>query len=213
MLKKNRKKMLLSSIVILLPILAGLLLWEKLPERVAVHWDTQGNPDNWAGRPFAVFGLPLFLLAIHWLGMLVTARDPGNREQSGKVLEMVFWICPVISLLGFAVIYAWGLGFTVDFSRIVLLLLGAMFVFIGNYLPKCRKNSTIGIKLPWTLSSEANWHATHRFSGKVWIIGGILLALSALLPKGIFPWVMLSVLGVLAGIPAVYSYVYHKRNG
>ena len=69
MIKKHLKFLIMTSFIILLPILAGLLLWDQLPEQIPSHWNTDGEIDGWSSKPFAVFGLPLILLAVHWLCM------------------------------------------------------------------------------------------------------------------------------------------------
>ena len=179
MLKKNKGLMILTSVIILLPMLAGILLWDRLPEQMATHWGGNGEADGWSSRPVAVFGLPLFLLAIHWLGVWLTGQDRRNRNQNEKVLQMMFWIAPVISLFGMGSTYASALGQPPRIDRLAMLLLGIVFTIIGNYLPKCRQNYTIGIKIVWTLSDEENWNATHRLAGKLWVIGGLLLCCCA----------------------------------
>ena len=117
---------------------------------------------------------------------------------------------PILSLLCAGLSYALSAGISLSVGRITTLSLGLMFAAIGNYLPKCRRNYTIGIKVTWALASDENWNATHRFAGKVWVIGGVAVMLAALLPEG---WnVFAAVLGavVISVIPAVYSYRYYK---
>ena len=213
MIKNNRYKLLFSSIVILLPIVFGLVFWNELPEQMVTHWGIDGNADGWSNRYFAVFALPIFILIIHWLCIFCTTiLDPKNKNQNSKVFGLVIWITPIISLVTNGIIYA--ASFDKEFSPylITTLLIGVMFVVIGNYLPKCKQNYTIGIKVKWTLESEKNWNATHRFGGKVWVIGGLLIMISSFLPETIIPWVMLSSIVILAIVPMVYSYLYYKNS-
>ncbi len=212
MLKKNKGLMILTSVIILLPMLAGILLWEQLPERMATHWGVNGEADGWSSRPVAVFGMPLLLLAIHWLGVWLTGQDKRNRHQNEKVLQMMFWIAPVISLFGSGSTYASALGQPLRIDRLALLLLGIIFAIIGNYMPKCRQNYTIGIKVVWTLSDEENWNATHRLAGKLWMIGGLLLMLCAFLTGPAPVWVMPVVLGIMVGAPILYSWRFSQRK-
>lgn len=188
MITKYQKELIVSSIVILLP--AFVSLW--VPE---LH-------SLW---------LPcLSLLAGQWLCFLISAADPGNRGRNEKPLRLVLWIMPILSLLCAGLSYALSAGISLSVGRITTLCLGLMFAAIGNYLPKCRRNYTIGIKVTWALASDENWNATHRFAGKVWVIGGVAVMLAALLPEG---WnVFAAVLGavVISVIPTVYSYRYYK---
>ena len=212
MLKKNKGLMIATSIIVLLPMLAGVLLWDQLPERMAIHWGANGEADGWSSRPVAVFGMPLFLLAIHWLGVWMTGQDKRNRHQNEKVLQIIFWIAPAVSLFGMGSTYASALGQSLPVDRLVMLLLGILFVIIGNYLPKCRQNYTIGIKIVWTLSDEENWNATHRLAGKLWMAGGFLLLLCAVLPGAALTWALPVVLGIMVGVPIVYSWWFSLRK-
>lgn len=212
MLKKNKGLMILTSVIILLPVLAGILLWDRLPEQMATHWGGNGEADGWSSRPVAVFGLPLFLLAIHWMGVWLTGQDRRNRNQNEKILQMMFWIAPVISLFGMGGTYAAALGQSLRIDRLALLLLGIVFTIIGNYLPKCRQNYTIGIKIIWTLSDEENWNATHRLAGKLWVIGGLVLIVAAFLPGNWHIFVAPLLLGIMVVIPIVYSWWFHRNQ-
>ena len=92
MLKKNKNNLILSSIVISLPILVGLVLWNKLPDTFPTHWNCSGEADGFSSKTFAIFGIPLIMLALHWLCIWFTLKDPKNKEQSTKVFGMVLWI-------------------------------------------------------------------------------------------------------------------------
>lgn len=212
MIKNNKWKLLISSVIILLPMIAGLILWDVLPEKMATHWGVGGKADGFSSRPFAVFGLPAFMLLIHWICVFFTAADRKNRQQNKKVFGMIFWICPIMSVLSGAIIYASAFGIKFNMDVIMLIAIGLMFTIIGNYLPKCKQNHTIGIKVPWALNDEENWNATHRFCGKVWVIGGLLLMAAAFLPQAVIPYVLLIILIPLAVLPVLYSYLYYKKQ-
>lgn len=212
MIRKHKWELIVSSLVILIPVLAGLLLWNRLPETIATHWGFDGQPDGYGSLPFAVFVPYLCLLAGHWLCFLITAKDPKNQDRNWKPIRLVLWIMPVLSNIVGVIMYSLALGVKVSVTGIMIATLGLMFVAIGNYLPKCRQNYTIGIKVPWTYSSEENWNATHRFGGRVWMIGGLVMMLSALLPAGWNAGVMVAGAVILAVIPVLYSYLYYRRQ-
>ena len=211
-IKKNKWKLLISSIVTLLPIAAGLIMWEHLPEKMATHWGFNGVADGWSGRPFVVFALPLIMLAVHWICVMVTAVDPKNKNQSQKAVSLILWICPFVSLFTGTAIYAAAFGMDFGVNTVLPVFMGLIFVVIGNYLPKCKQNYTVGIKVPWTLENEENWNATHRFGGKVWVIGGVLLMLCAFLPKAVMYYVFIMLITLLGIIPVIYSYVYYRKR-
>ena len=212
MIKKNLKTLILTSVIILLPILLGLLFWNKLPNEIPTHWNAAGEIDQYSSKSFAVFFIPLFLLAIHWLCTFVTNSDKKNANQNRQPMTMVLWICPILSVLLFGLIYAAAMGMNIDITTVMPLIMGAIFVVIGNYLPKCRQNYTIGIKLPWTMHDEENWNRTHRMAGKLWVGVGVLAMFSTLLPsKSIFIVFML-ILSVAVIVPTVYSYLLFKNK-
>lgn len=216
MIRKYKKTLILTSLFTLLPIAAGLLLWNKLPDRFATHWGMDGQANGWSSLPFAVFAPPLIMLAVQWLCVFVTAKDPGNKDQNRKMQELVLWIIPVISNLSCGLMYALALGAKFSITNVFVPIIGLMFVAIGNYLPKCKMNATMGIKIPWTYSSEENWNATHRFGGRVWFVGGLAMMLCGLVPGEMAIIIMLIVIFILVFIPVIYSYRYfcrQKRNG
>lgn len=199
MLKKNKWSLILSSALILLPMVAGLVFWEemRLPES--------------AKMMFAVW-MPLILLAGQLVCVLFTLKDPKNREQSPKIVNMVLWIMPVISVFTSGITFLTAMGNASGMIGYTLLLLGVMFSVMGNFMPKCKQNSTIGVKVKWALQDEENWNATHRFAGKVWVIGGILFMGLVFLPGELMVAGMLVGIFVLAFIPMIYSYCYYKKQ-
>ena len=182
MMKQYKKELIVSTLLALLPIAAGLLLWNRLPGQLATHWGMHGA-DRWSGKAAAVFLQPLLLLAAHYLVLFFVFRDAKNRNQSKKVVGLLFWMIPAVSILVSGITYAVALGWKFRLASLLYVGLGLMFAAIGNYFPKCRPNRTVGIRISWTLGSEENWNATHRFAGKVWVIGGFAMVLAALLPE------------------------------
>ena len=212
MIKNNKWKLIISSLIILLPIVFGLVMWNQLPERIATHWGPDGTPDGWSSRAFAVFALPLFIFVMHWLCVLVTSKDPKNKDKNQKAQGLVLFICPMISLLGNGLVYTTALGMSLRVEMIMPVFFGLLFIVLGNYLPKCRQNYTIGIKISWTLNSEENWNATHRFAGKLWMIGGALIMLCAFLPTTYIFIAFFVITMIMVIIPAIYSYRFYKKE-
>ena len=212
MIKKNKWQIIISSVIILLPIVAGLLIWNDLPEQIAIHWGIDGEPDGWGGKNFAIWGIPLILLTLQWICIFFTAHDPKNKGQNGKIFNMVLWITPIISLIVCGCSYAYALGNDINVGMITRVIVGITFVIIGNYMPKCRQNYTIGIKVPWTLHNEENWNKTHRFAGRFWMFGGLLLLAALLVPLDNIIYIVLPVTCVIALVPIIFSYVYYRKQ-
>ena len=209
MIKKNLSKLIITSLVILIPILIGIVLWDKLPDQLPIHWDINGAVDSYANKMQAVFAMPLVLVAFQWICVLGTSLDPKKQNINDKMVTLVLWIIPIISLLCNSMVYATALGNKVNVEIIMPLFMGALFVVIGNYLPKCKQSYTVGIKIPWTLNDEENWNKTHRMAGFLWVIGGILIMATAFL--GAF-WLFFIVLIPMVIVPFVYSYLLYKKN-
>lgn len=210
MLKKYSKTLIIATIVILLPVLAGIILWNRLPEQIPIHFNVAGEADDWSSKAFAVFGMPLILLAMQWLCALGSLKmDPKAENLEGKVFSLVLWIIPVISVVMNALVYCTALGMDMNVQIIVPMLIGLLMVIIGNWLPKCKPSWTLGIKLPWTLADDNNWNRTHRFTGPVWVVCGMVIMLCALI-GGNFLWVMPVVFVAMIAVPTVYSFLLFK---
>ena len=209
MIKKNWKLLLVTAIITLLPIMIGLLLWKQLPDQMPIHWNASGEIDGWSSKLFSVVGLPMIMLAVQWLCLFGALADPKKANHSAKVLHLVLWIIPVLSVVLQTATYAAALGKEVPIEVITPVLVGLMFTIIGNYLPKCKQNYTIGIKLPWTLSSEENWNKTHRFAGRLWLVCGIIIMLSGFF-GGV--WILLSVMLLMVLVPCIYSYMLYRKG-
>lgn len=212
MIKINKLKLILASIGIMLPSLVGVILWDKLPSEMATHFGPNGNADGFSSKAFAVFGLPLILLAVFWICMFFTLKDKKNANQDKKAFNMIFWLMPILSCIVNGVIYLIAFGKEINITFILALMLGLLFMFIGNYMPKCRQNATLGVKIRWTLQSEENWNVTHRFTGKVWFICGLITLLTVFLPLKVcfFIWPVTFFFSMV--LPVIYSYVFYKKE-
>lgn len=211
MWKKNKGYIALTALITALPSLIGLLLWDRLPDSIPTHFDFQGVADGWSSKPFAVFALPAFMLIIHLICLAGTMADPRKQNIHTKIFRMVMWICPVVSLFTCGTIYLLALGMEVNMTHGVTVMMGLLFIIVGNYLPKCRQNYTVGIKLPWTLADTENWDRTHRFAGKLWVICGIVVLFTPFL-KSTGTWVMMASFAVMILLPTGYSLLYYLKH-
>ena len=210
-IRENKKTIIITSVVTLLPILTGVILWDRLPETMATHFGTNNGADGFSSKAFAVFGLPFVMLGIHLLCAFSTAADPRKKNISPKMYSLVLWIAPVISLIMCAVVYAWNLGYPVNITYIVQLLFGVGVLVVGNLLPKARQNYTIGIKTPWALANEENWNRTHRLAGWLWTAGGLVVLILTFC--GGDPRWLIAVFAVITFIPFIYSAWLHTAKG
>ncbi len=209
MIKKHLKTIIITSVLTLTPMIVGLALWNQLPAEVPTHFGLNNEPDSYSSKAFAVFGMPLLMLAMHIVCILATKLDPKNKNYSDKVFTMVLYIIPAVSLLMCAMIYPVALGKEMRVGLIAILFMGLLFTVTGNYLPKCKQTYTMGIKLPWTLDDSENWTKTHALAGKIWVAGGLLIIATAFLES---PVVFFSILTVMVLVPTVYSYLLFKKK-
>ncbi len=200
--------MIISTLVILLPMVFGLIVWNELPEMMPTHFGFDGEVNDTASKAFAVIGLPVMILAIHLLCIFVTKKDPKNSAIGDKVFNLIFYICPACSIFGGVLMYASVYELNISYGLFGSSFMGLIFIIVGNYLPKCRQNYTVGIKIPWTLASEANWNATHRFAGWVWVVTGIMIIFCGLFKK----WaLMITAVFISVFITFIYSYLYYEK--
>ena len=207
-MKEYRKLIIATTLITLLPILLGLILWNRLPDTVAVHWGADGQADGWAGKAYAVFGLPCLLAAIHLFAVLFTLNDPRRKNINKKPLMLVFWLIPVLSLVTNGIVYLTAMGADIDVFVICFVLIGIV--------PKLQQNYTVGIKMPWTLNSTENWNRTHRLGGRLFIVGGILMILGGF-SGGVLgeEGSLILVFGIIllcAVIPCIYSFWLFRRG-
>lgn len=209
MIKKNLKTVIATALITLSPIVIGLLLWDKLPDEIATHFGTNGLPDRYSSKAFAVFGLPFVMLEIHLFGILATKADPKHSNITDKNFKIVLWIAPLLSVVLCVLSFAYSINNTVPVVTVLIIFMGVLFVITGNLMPKVKQNYSIGIKLPHTLNDKDNWYKTHRFAGKIWLAGGVIICLTAVLESFI---VFIAVTLVMAIAPVVYSYLISKNK-
>ena len=210
-MKTNRKELFLTTLVCLLPMAAGAAVYHRLPETMATHWGINGAANGWMPRAAAVFALPALIAAIDLFCCWAMDRDPRKENMSTALRSITMWSCPAVSLLCGTITLGAGLGYEMHVSTVAPLFVGILFLVIGNYLPKTKQSDTLGIRLPWTLSSEENWNRTHRLSGFLWVAAGAAFILLSLLRLWNI-WLLGALLLALIFVPIGYSYFLHKKG-
>lgn len=210
-MKKIKKEVWLSSLVCLLPILAGLYFYPQLPETVATHFGIDGTPNGWSSRLGAAVGMPAGLLVLHLVCCLGGTRGTLRGDKNPGMQRIACWLCPFISVLCSTVTLGTALGGELHIATLVPSAVGVMLLVLGNYMPKIRPNHTIGVRTPWTYTSEENWRYTHRLTGFVWVIAGILMLTISLLRLW-QSWMMVALLLFIGGVPITASYLYFRRE-
>ena len=210
-IKINKKLVLFTSILILLPSLVGCVFWNQLPEEIPTHFNLLGQADGYNHKMSAIFGLPALMLLMHWLILFLMIKDPKSSNISSKIQLLIYWIIPFVSCLSMISIFGESLGYPMMSGLLAQIFMGVVMIVIGNYLPKTRRNYIIGIRLPWTLENDENWSKTHRLAGKIWVLGGLLLFLNAFVQLYVY-WVFFLTFFLVVLIPSIYSYQLSKSE-
>jgi len=203
--------LVLSSAVILLQMVIGAALWDRLPDPIATHFDFHNQPNGYSSKAFTVFGMPLVLLALHGVCIL-TSCSPNHMMKMGtrKMRGLMLLIVPAVSLLMTITCYGYALGERLHVTRMSLVFVGLVFAVTGNYLPKVRRNHTTGIKLPWTIADEENWNKTHRFAAPVWVICGLLIIVMGVIGES--TWIAPGAILAAVILPTVYSFALYLKK-
>lgn len=209
MMKKYKWSLLFGSLLSLSPMLIGVLLWNQLPAQIPTHFSTGNIPDGWSDKSTAVFGLPAFLFVMMWFCFLITSADPKRKNISAKLIRVLIWFMAVLSPAVVCSSYAIALGIHVNITMLVYLIIGVMFIVMGNYLTKVKQNYSAGIRIPWTLYSEENWNRTHRVSAWVFVLGGLAMIANAFVDSDI---ILFTIIVAMIAIPYGYSFFLYKKG-
>ncbi|MEM7108809.1 MAG: SdpI family protein [Bacteroidota bacterium] len=207
------KKELLILVILAFPIIYLSVVYDSLPAEVATHFNLSGEADDWTDKQdlYLMFslicgGMYVFLLVIPFIDPKKQIQKMGNKFFMIKLI-----ISALISILFTAMLYSASVGSTnVD---LIPLVLSIFFIGLGNYLQSVKPNYFIGIRTPWTLESKENWNATHRFTGRLWMISfGLILIFYFVIDKDLFYRYYFSAIIVLSLIPVAYSFLFFLRR-
>jgi uncharacterized membrane protein len=191
---------------------AAACAWPQLPDRLPIHCNIHGEADGWGNKFMGLLLVPFIGLGTYLLMWLLPRVDPGKANYQS--FQKVYGIIRIVLMAYFAAIYAAMLvaafGHTVNMSAVVLPLVGLLFIVLGNFLGKIRPNWFIGIRTPWTLSSQLSWDKTHRLAGWLFILMGLLFFPVALLQTKSSLVAMLVIDAVCIGWMVVYSYLVYR---
>lgn len=208
---KFDKMLIITTVICFLPLVMSFMVFDRLPDQVPVHWNFNGEVDNYASKEFGAFGLPFLMAFFNFIVHIGLNNDPKKANYSVVLKQFSMWLIPVMTLFLVPITLLFAMGYDIKINVIVPVFVGIIIVICGNYLPKCKQNYTMGIKLPWTLNSEENWNKTHHMAGFIWTIGGILLILTTLLNINAMPLFFIIIFSLVV-VPAIYSYMLYKKG-
>jgi uncharacterized membrane protein len=203
-----------SLAVVALAAVASALAYPRMPGKVPVHWGISGEADRWGTRFEAAVLFPVLMLGA-WLLLRVLPRiDPRapNYAKMQPTYDVTVNATLTLLLVVHVVVLLAGLGYAVPVAGLTPVLVGALFVTLGNVLPRARPNWFFGIRTPWTLSNDRVWARTHRVGGYAMTAAGVVILVGAALP-GAWSFALLIVASAVGAIgPIVYSYVAWRQE-
>ena len=210
MKKINVKSLVITSIVCLLPIILGLMFYNELPESIAIHWGINNNPNGYFSKPAFVFGMPIMMVALQIFCCVCSDLSDKNPEANKKAVTVYKWIIPILAIILYIVTIMYALGNNLDIRKIVMVVLGIIFIISGNYMPKVRGDYYMNLKAFWVKNKDEKLvNKAAKLSGYGLIIGGILCILSILFK----PVASIIVIGVIILYTLfIYLYVYLKSR-
>lgn len=203
----------LSFVLIALAVLVGMLFYAQMPDPMPSHWNAAGQIDDFMPKFWGVFLMPLLTAALTVLLSAVPAMDPlkANIAQFRGLYNAFILGFVTYMLYVYGLTLAAALGYTFNMTLMLLPVMGLLFIGIGYLMKSAKRNFFIGIRTPWTLSSDSVWDETHKLGAKTFMASGVIIFLSAFLGEaGI--WLMTAVLLIAIFVPVVYSYILFVRE-
>lgn len=214
-MKFTWKTEIIPLLLVVISIILGCYFYTIFPARVPMHWNINGQVDSWGSAFSGAFILPMILIGMYILFILLPFIDP--KKEKYQQFEKVYRIFRILIMLVMFAVYLIAsfnaLGYSIRVEVWIPAIIGLFFIVMGNYFGKIKPNWFMGIRTPWTLSSEEVWNKTHRLGGKLFMVLGLLMMLTPVWPwqSAIMFWVVIVPVLLVAVVPMVYSYVIYKK--
>lgn len=209
----NKLVKLLIWPVFIAPLVYLAFVWSKLPATVPLHFGLNGQPDRYGNKSelFLPVGIMIVVsIGVYFLLNNLHRIDPKKsytEENRGRMQRFAIGLTLFMSAMGCFIVQSAVDGKINMSGNYIVVLIGLLFAFLGNYMYTIKPNYFAGFRLPWTLHDNENWRLTHKLAGVLWFAGGLLIALLALvLPTKFAMGAFISVTLIITLIPAIYSY-------
>jgi uncharacterized membrane protein len=209
-----KKMNLLILGLVILSIILGVVVYSYMPDKVASHWNAAGEVDGYMPKFWGVFILPIILVVFYLFYIFIPKIDPLKKNIISFEKEFDLFILALVLFMFYVYFLTlfWNLGYVFDIGRFMVPALGILFIFIGVLLKKAKRNFFIGIRTPWTLSSDSVWDKTHKLGSILFVLLGIISILAAAVPEVGFLLVIIPIVVVVL-VLVIYSYVAYKQEG
>ena len=204
--KIDWKILIITGLICLIPIIFGVILYDQLPEQMAVHFGVDNEPNSFAPKEFALFGIPILMFALQ-VFCCIFSDFMEEKKQNKKYITIYKWIIPIIEMVVYLTMLAYGAGIELDMRMIVCITLGIVFTLVGNYMPKTEPN-----KLQMNYIRADFWKKIKRPAGYFFVIMGLLFIISAFL-NSIVSFILMIILIICAVLTTIYSlYLFYKNR-
>lgn len=208
-----RKSYLIVSVIILLSFAVGAYFYPQLPEKMASHWNAQGEVDDYMSKFWGTFLTPIIILAMFLLFVLIPKIDPlkENIEKFRKYFDAFIVLISIFLFYLFILVIVWNLGKTFNFTVFLIPAFGILFYYAGILVENAKRNWFVGIRTPWTLASEIVWDKTHQLGGKLFKIAALISFLGIIFSKYALFFVLIPIISVSL-YTILYSYWQYQKT-
>jgi len=212
-IKHMKKNKVIIFVLISLFFIVASYFYPQMPERMASHWNSQGQVDGYMSKFWGLFLMPIISVVLSFFFLLIPRIDPSkeNIKKFRKYFDKFTILITAFLFYVYLLTIFWNIGIKFNMSQLMTPALGILFYYCGVLIENTKRNWFIGIKTPWTLSNEKVWDKTHKIGGKLFKIIGIIAFLGIFLPKYAVLFVLIPV--ILTVIYTVtYSYFEYQRQ-
>lgn len=197
----------MTTLCFLASIAMAIICYPSMPDQMAIHWGVNGEPDGFAPKIVGVSFVPVMMVLI----FLSSHYRKQSYQKFQSSMDAIWNTLMVALLVIHGLIIAYGYGYMVNMATAATLILGMLFITMGNFMPRFRHNYLIGIRTPWTLASEKVWKMTHKLASRVFFIGGLLIVLTVFLPSPAHFIVLLLIIAATI-LAAIWSSFYYAKR-
>jgi uncharacterized membrane protein len=213
-IKPTLKTEIFPIILILAAAIASFYFYAHFPERVPTHWNFAGQVNGWGNKVEGAFAIPVMLIFMYFLFLFLPMLDPKKEryEQFIKTYNIFRNLILLVLVAIYFIASLNGLGHNVPVQYLVPIIIGVLFIVLGNYMGKLKRNWFIGVRTPWTISSEEVWNKTNRFGGYLFMLSGLIMMAIPFLPSLLGLWLFGGMMVALVFGTFVYSYVLYIKE-
>lgn len=208
-----RKTTLAVAGLVLLSFILSIYFYPQVPEQMATHWDSQGEVDGYMSKFWGLFFTPVVITCIAALFLVIPRIDPKkeNIEKFRKYYDRFVILFLLFMVVVHLQILLWNVGIQISPNIVLPVGTGLLFYYIGILIENADSNWFVGIRTPWTLSSDRVWKKTNQLGGKLFKLAGLVAICGTFFPKLAVFFVIIPVL-LVAGFTVVYSYYEYVQD-